>query len=158
MFWNSPLLPKMMKLSHIGIAVADLKKAEDVFRRILGDDHFHYETVADQGVRIASTEIGESRLELTEPTNPESPIAKYLAKRGEGMHHFAIEVDDIVSELARMKREGFELIDEKPRIGSHNMLIAFLHPKSTGGVLIELCQKAGEHHPPAPSSSRGGGA
>src|ERR1041385_169755 len=140
MFWNLQLLPKLMKLSHIGIAVADLKKAEDVFRRILGDDHFHYETVADQGVRIASAEIGDSRVELTEPTSPDSPIAKYLAKRGEGMHHFAIEVDDIVGELARMKREGFELIDEKPRMGSHNMLIAFLHPKSTGGVLIELCQ------------------
>ena len=140
MFWNLQLLPTLMKLSHIGIAVSDLKKAEEVFRRILGDDHFHYETVADQGVRIASLEIGDSRVELTEPTSPDSPIAKYLAKRGEGMHHFAIEVDDIVGELARMKREGFELIDEKPRMGSHNMLIAFLHPKSTGGVLIELCQ------------------
>lgn len=131
-----------MKLSHIGIAVNDLANAEDVFRRLLGDDHFHHETVADQGVRIASIEIGESRVELTEPTNADSPIGKFIAKRGEGMHHFAIEVDDIVFELARVKSLGFDLIDETPRMGSHNMLIAFLHPKSTGGVLIELCQKA----------------
>src|ERR1051325_4789831 len=144
MIWNIQWFIFAMKLSHIGIAVNDLKKAEDVFRRILGDDHFHYETVSDQGVRIASLEIGDSRVELTEPTTPDSPIGKFIAKRGEGMHHFAIEVDDIETELARMKREGFELIDEKPRMGSHNMLIAFLHPKSTGGVLIELCQKVGK--------------
>lgn len=130
-----------MKLSHIGIAVRDLGKAESLFRTLLGDGHIHHEEVADQAVRIASFDLDGSRIELTEPTSEDSPISKFLAKRGEGIHHLAIEVDDVASELVRLKREGIELIDEAPRMGSHGMLIAFLHPKSTGGVLIEICQK-----------------
>jgi methylmalonyl-CoA/ethylmalonyl-CoA epimerase len=139
-----------MRLSHIGIAVRDLEKAESLFRTLLGGREIHHEEVADQAVRIASFDLDGSsvgapsvgaRIELTEPTSPDSPISKFLAKRGEGIHHLAIEVDDVAVELARLKREGIELIDETPRMGSHGMLIAFLHPRSTGGVLIEICQK-----------------
>ncbi len=134
-----------MKLSHIGIAVRDLGKAESLYRTLLGDGPIHHEEVADQAVRIASFDLDGSsvgaRIELTEPIGENSPISKFLAKRGEGIHHLAFEVDDVAAELAHLKSEGIELIDEIPRMGSHGMLIAFLHPKSTGGVLIEICQK-----------------
>ncbi|MDP4200268.1 MAG: methylmalonyl-CoA epimerase [Bacteroidota bacterium] len=129
-----------MKLSHIGIAVRDLGKAELLFRTLLGNGKIHHEEVVDQAVRIASFDLDGSRIELTEPMNDDSPISKFLTKRGEGIHHIAFEVNDVAAELARLKRDGVELIDEKPRLGSHGMLIAFLHPKSTNGVLIELCQ------------------
>jgi methylmalonyl-CoA/ethylmalonyl-CoA epimerase len=129
-----------MKISHFGIAVRDLKNAEQLFGKLLGDSHIHHEEVADQKVRIASFELGDARVELTEPTSEDSPISKFLEKRGEGIHHVAFEVEDVAKELARLKSQGFQLIDETPRPGSHNTLIAFLHPKSTNGVLVELCQ------------------
>jgi len=155
-----------MKISHLGIAVRDLKNAEELYAKLLGVDDrsstddastAHHEEVADQKVRIASFEVGDARIELTEATGPDSTIAKFIEKRGEGIHHIAFEVDDVAKELDRLKSLGFQLIDEKPRKGSHGMMIAFLHPKSTGGVLVEICSKLGELHPPAPSSSRGGG-
>jgi methylmalonyl-CoA/ethylmalonyl-CoA epimerase len=146
-----------MKISHLGIAVRDLKNAEELYAKLLCDSNVHHEEVADQKVRIASFQIGDAMIELTEPTGPDSTIAKFIEKRGEGIHHIAFEVDDVAKELERLKGEGFQLIDEKPRKGSHGMTIAFLHPKSTNGVLIELCSKPGELHPPTPSSSRGGG-
>lgn len=133
-----------MKISHLGIAVKDLKAAEALFTTLLGAENVHHEEVEDQGVRVASIRLGESLIELTEPSRPDSPIAAYLEKRGEGIHHVAIEVEDVDKELARLKGEGFRLIDEHSRPGSHGMRIAFLHPKSTNGVLIELCQ-AGPH-------------
>ncbi len=129
-----------MKISHLGIAVKDLASAETIFRKLLGDDNIHHETVADQKVRIASFQLGDAMIELTEPTSPDSPISKFLEKRGEGIHHLAFEVGDVNAELARLKGEGFQLLDEKSRAGSHGMQIAFLHPKSTNGVLVELCQ------------------
>lgn len=129
------------KISHLGIAVKDLKESEKLFKTLLGAGEVHHEEVADQGVRIASFEVGESIIELTEASRADSAIAKFIEKRGEGIHHIAIEVDDIAAELARLKSEGFQLIDESPKPGAHGMLIAFLHPKSTGGVLVELCQR-----------------
>ncbi len=144
-----------MKISHLGIAVRDLKSAEELFAKLLGDARIHHEEVADQKVRIASFQLGDARVELTEPTSDDSPISRFLEKRGEGIHHLALEVEDVAKELERLKAQGFQLIDEKPRKGSHGMTIAFLHPKSTNGVLIELCETP--HHPPTPSSSRGGG-
>ena len=130
-----------MKISHLGIAVKDLKSAEELFGTLLGERRFHHEEVADQKVRIASFDVGDARIELTEPSAPDSPISKFLDKRGEGIHHMAIEVEDVNNELERLRKLGFELIDQKARPGSHGMLIAFLHPKSTNGVLVELCQK-----------------
>lgn len=128
------------KISHIGIAVKDLAMAESLFATLLGDTNIHHEIVEDQGVRIASFTVGESVIELTAPLNDSSPITKFIAKRGEGIHHIAIEVEDIASELSRLKAAGMQLIDETPRDGAHDMQIAFLHPKSTNGVLVELCQ------------------
>ncbi len=129
-----------MKLSHLGIAVRDLDSAEKLFSSLLGGANVHHEEVADQKVRIASFPLGDAKVELTQPLSDDSPISKFLDKRGEGIHHLAFEVDDVAAELARLKARGFQLIDEKPRSGSHGMQIAFLHPKSTNGVLIELCQ------------------
>lgn len=131
----------MKKISHIGIAVKDLAVSEDLFRKLLGTDEVHHEVIADQGVSIASFKVGDAIIELTEATRDDSPIAKFIAKRGEGIHHIAIETDDVVGELARLKSEGIQLIDETPKPGAHDMQIAFLHPKSTSGVLIEFCQK-----------------
>ncbi|MDP4221329.1 MAG: methylmalonyl-CoA epimerase [Bacteroidota bacterium] len=129
------------RISHLGIAVKDLSASEALFKKLLGDENVHHETVEDQGVSIASFKIGESVIELTSPTSADSPIAKFIEKRGEGIHHLALEVDDVAGELARLKAEGIQLIDESPKLGAHEMLIAFLHPKSTNGVLVELCQK-----------------
>ena len=130
------------RISHLGIAVKDLASSEVLFKKLLGDAHVHHEEVEDQGVSIASFKIGESIIELTASTREDSSIAKFIAKRGEGIHHLALEVDDVASELARLKAEGVQLIDDTPKLGAHEMLIAFLHPKSTNGVLVELCQKA----------------
>jgi methylmalonyl-CoA/ethylmalonyl-CoA epimerase len=129
------------RISHLGIAVKDLAASEALFSTLLGDEHVHHEVVEDQGVTIASFRIGESVIELTAPTRDDSAIAKFIAKRGEGIHHLALEVDDVASELERLKKEGIQLIDEEAKPGAHEMLIAFLHPKSTNGVLVELCQK-----------------
>jgi methylmalonyl-CoA/ethylmalonyl-CoA epimerase len=129
------------RISHLGIAVKDLASSEALFTKLLGDDHVHHEEVEDQGVNIASFKVGETIIELTASIRADSAIAKFIEKRGEGIHHLALEVDDVASELTRLKAEGIELIDDTPKLGAHEMLIAFLHPKSTNGVLIELCQK-----------------
>jgi methylmalonyl-CoA/ethylmalonyl-CoA epimerase len=128
-----------MKISHLGIAVRNLAESEKLFRTLLDDSDVHHEEVPDQKVRIASFKVGDSMIELTEPTSPDSPIAKFIEKRGEGIHHVALEVEDVDRELERLKSEGLQLIDAKSRLGAHDMRIAFLHPKSTNGVLIELC-------------------
>lgn len=129
------------KISHLGIAVKDLSASEKLFATLLGEGEVHHEEVEDQGVRIASFTLGESIIELTEATRDDSAIARFIAKRGEGIHHIAIEVDDVAQELARLRSQGIQLIDETPKEGAHDMLIAFLHPKSTNGVLVELCQR-----------------
>ncbi len=128
-----------MKIDHIGIAVKSIDDAK-IFYEAIGLFVSHVETVEDQGVKTAFLKIGESNIELLEPIDESSPVFKFLEKRGGGIHHIAIEVEDINSMLAVLKDKGFRLIDEKPRIGAHGKLIAFVHPKTTGGVLLELCQ------------------
>ena len=134
----------MKTLSHIGIAVKNLDEASKTFAKILGVPVSKTEEVADQQVRIAFFHLGDSSLELTEATSPDSPIARFVEKRGEGIHHLSFEVDDIEAELRRLRAEGFRLIDETPRIGAGGCRIAFLHPKSTNGVLIEISQRMKE--------------
>jgi methylmalonyl-CoA/ethylmalonyl-CoA epimerase len=129
------------KLSHIGIAVDNFEMAVAAFSIIFGCEPEAFEDVADQKVKTAVFAAGESRVELLIGTSPDSPIAKYIAKRGPGIHHLAIEVDDIHGELARLKGAGMELIDETPRRGAEDALIAFIHPRSTAGILIELQQR-----------------
>lgn len=127
-------------INHIGIAVKDLEESIELYRKIFQVEDIHRETVEDQKVEVASFLIGDVRLELTQATAEDSPIAKFISKRGEGIHHIAFESDSVNDDLERISAEGVKLIDEKAKLGAHNMLIAFLHPKSTGGVLTELCQ------------------
>ena len=130
------------KISHLGIAVKDLGASEALFKKLLGAEEVHHEEVEDQGVRIASFTIGESIIELTEATRADSAIAKFIEKRGEGIHHIALQVDNIEEALARLKASGARLIDSVPRQGAHNTRIAFIHPSSTHGVLLELVEHA----------------
>jgi methylmalonyl-CoA/ethylmalonyl-CoA epimerase len=127
-------------LNHIGIAVRDLDASVELFKKIFQTQNVHREVVEDQKVSIASFKVGDVILELTAPTSPESPIAKFIEKRGEGIHHLAFKSDNVATDLERLKDENIQLINEKPQPGAHDMLIAFMHPKSTGGVLMELCQ------------------
>ncbi len=129
-----------MKIDHIGIAVAKLDAVVPIYEQ-LGMELELVEEVVSQGVRVAMFPAGESRVELLEPLNEESPIAKFLARRGSGVHHIAFRVSDLAAELERLKARGVRLVDEEPRKGAHGALIAFLHPASTGGVLVELCQQ-----------------
>ncbi len=129
------------KIDHIGIAVEIIENSLRFYKDILGLEYEGSEEVAEQKVRIAFLKIGESKIELVEPTSDDSPIAKFLEKRGSGIHHIAITVDNIEAALARHLEAGARLIDEKPRIGAHNMRIAFIHPKASGGVLFELCER-----------------
>jgi len=133
---------KVEKIDHIGIAVESIDSWIGFYRDLLGLEHAGSDVVAEQKVRIAFLTIGESRIELLEPTSPESPIAGFLEKRGAGLHHIALRVDNIEEALARHKESGARLIDESPRIGAHGTKIAFVHPKSSGGVLLELCQES----------------
>ena len=128
------------KIDHVGIAVKNLEEAMKVWEG-LGLEVEEIEEVPDQKVRTAIIHVGESRIELLEPTAEDSPIAKFLAKRGEGIHHIALGVEDIEEHLAKLKEEGYRLIDEKPRIGAGGAKIAFVHPKAVTGVLLELCQR-----------------
>jgi lactoylglutathione lyase/methylmalonyl-CoA/ethylmalonyl-CoA epimerase len=129
-----------MRISHIGIAVKDADTALKMYREVLGLEPSSIETVESQQVKTVHIPIGDSSIELLESTSPDGVVAKFIEKRGEGIHHIAIEVDDIEAALAKMKAEGFQLIDETPRMGAGNMQIAFIHPRSTNGVLLELCQ------------------
>jgi methylmalonyl-CoA/ethylmalonyl-CoA epimerase len=129
-----------VKIDHIGIAVKSLTEAAAIYENALGLKVNAYDQVDEQGVRVAMLNIGESRIELLEPTGPESPIEKFMTKRGEGIHHIAITVDDIEKTLERLKAAGIRLIDNEPRRGAHNTRIAFVHPSSTHGVLLELVQ------------------
>jgi methylmalonyl-CoA/ethylmalonyl-CoA epimerase len=128
------------KISHLGIAVKDLKTASEMYKKLLNSEPSETEYVAEQKVNVVKFKIGESTIELLEGTSEDSPITKYIEKRGEGIHHVAYETDDIKADLARLNDSGFELINKEPRTGSDNMLIAFVKPKSVGGVLTEICQ------------------
>lgn len=129
------------KISHVAIAVKNLDEAIKTFSELTGIENYHIETVEEQKVRVATFKIGESRIELTQPTSPDSPVAKFIEKRGEGIHHIAFEVDDINEEMNRVKEKNFQLVDSAPRHGANNSLIAFIHPKSVNGVLVELTQE-----------------
>ena len=129
-----------MKLEHIGIATRALDEALTFWRDALGLEVVHTEVVEEQQVRVAMLPVGEPRIELLEPTGADSPVAKFLEKRGAGVHHIAVRVDDIRAALRRLKESGARLIDETPRVGADNCLVAFVHPSSANGVLLELVE------------------
>lgn len=131
----------MLKIEHIGIAVKNLANSNDLFAKLFSQGHYKTEGVASEGVQTSFFQIGETKIELLEATNPESAIAKFIDKRGEGIHHIAFEVADIYAEMQRLENEGFTLLNKTPKEGADNKLICFLHPKGTNGVLIELCQE-----------------
>ncbi|MFT6870368.1 MAG: methylmalonyl-CoA/ethylmalonyl-CoA epimerase [Paraglaciecola sp.] len=129
------------KIEHIGIAVKDLEKSNELFAALFGAKHYKTEEVLSEGVKTSFFQTGPNKIELLEATNPESPIAKFIAKKGEGMHHIAFAVTDIKAEIKRLQKEGFTVLNETPKKGADNKLVVFLHPKTTNGVLIELCQE-----------------
>ena len=129
------------KIEHIGIAVKDMNDANALFEKLLGVPSYKMESVESEGVLTSFFQTGTNKIELLMATNPESPIAKFLDKKGEGIHHIAFDVDDIHAEITRLKSEGFVLINEVPKKGADNKLVVFLHPKNTNGVLVELCQE-----------------
>lgn len=130
-----------MKLEHIGIAVKSLGVSDELFAKLLGKESYKKETVEREGIVTSFYETGESKIELLEASNPESPISKFIDKKGEGIHHLAFGVENILEEVKRLKKEGFQFISEEPKEGADNKLVVFLHPKSTNGVLVELCQE-----------------
>lgn len=130
----------MNKIEHIGIAVKDIEISNDVFGKLFGKPHYKMETVESEGVMTSFFEVGPNKIELLQAINEESPIAKFIDKKGEGIHHIAFAVEDIEAEIKRLTNDGFRMIHEQPKKGADNKLIAFLHPKATNGVLIELCQ------------------
>ncbi len=130
----------MNKIEHIGIAVKDIKQSNQLFELLFGEAHYKIEDVESEGVKTAFFQCGPNKIELLQATSENSPIAKFIEKKGEGIHHIAFAVDDIESEISRLTKEGFEMIHKTPKKGADNKRIAFLHPKGTNGVLIELCQ------------------
>ncbi|MCC1483414.1 methylmalonyl-CoA epimerase [Winogradskyella immobilis] len=134
----------MKKIEHIGIAVKDIDDSNQLFASLFGEQHYKIEDVESEGVKTSFFKCGPNKIELLQATNENSPIAKFIAKKGEGIHHIAFAVDDIEKEIKRLTKEGFKMIHESPKKGADNKLIAFLHPKSTNGVLIELCQDIAE--------------
>ena len=130
-----------MKLEHIGIAVKDLKSSTKLFSELFDQESYKLEEVQSEGVRTSFFRVGESKVELLEGTTSESPISKFIDKKGEGIHHLAFEVKDIQSEIDRLTKLGYQLINSEPKDGADNKRIVFLHPKSTNGVLVELCQE-----------------
>lgn len=131
----------MYKIEHIGIAVSNLNKSEKLFEKLLDTLAYKTETVESEHVKTMFFQTGDAKIELLEATNSASSIAKFIEKKGEGIHHIAFEVDDIVTEIARLKKEGFLVLNEFPKKGADNKLVAFLHPKTTNSILIELCQE-----------------
>lgn len=129
------------KIEHLGIAVKNLDESNQLFEKLLGVAHYKIEEVESEGVKTSFFQVGETKIELLEATKPESPIAKFIEKKGEGIHHMAFDVDHIESEIDRLKGEGFQVINETPKNGADNKRIVFLHPKTTNGVLVELCEE-----------------
>ncbi|MDQ1163406.1 methylmalonyl-CoA/ethylmalonyl-CoA epimerase [Chryseobacterium sp. SORGH_AS 447] len=130
-----------MKLEHIGIAVQSLGVSDELFAKLLGKESYKKESVEREGVTTSFYAAGESKIELLEASREDSPVSKFIGKKGEGIHHLAFGVEDIAAEVQRLKKEGFEFISEEPKEGADNKLVVFLHPKSTNGVLVELCQE-----------------
>ena len=133
----------MIRIEHLGIAVKDLAAANQLYAKLLGTESYKTETVASEGVDTSFFRIGESKIELLQATNPDSAIAKFIEKRGEGIHHVAFEVADIKAEMERLKAEGFILLNDEPKHGADNKLVCFVHPKTANGVLVELTQERG---------------
>lgn len=131
----------MNKIEHIGIAVKNLENSNALFKALFGVAHYKTEGVESEGVNTSFFKIGETKIELLEATKEDSPIAKFIEKKGEGIHHIAFDVEDIHKEVKRLEKEGFKLINPIPKNGADNKLVVFLHPKSTNGVLVELCQE-----------------
>jgi methylmalonyl-CoA/ethylmalonyl-CoA epimerase len=129
------------RIEHLGIAIKSLETSDHLFAKLLGKTPYKQEAAEREGVKTSFFMVGESKIELLEATNPESPIAKFIDKKGEGIHHIAFAVEDIKAEIERLKAEGFVFISEEPKDGADNKLVVFLHPKSTNGVLVELCQE-----------------
>ncbi|MBK6400223.1 MAG: methylmalonyl-CoA epimerase [Bacteroidetes bacterium] len=131
----------ILRVEHIGIAVKDMKGANTLFEALLGISNYKVESVESENVATSFFKTGETKIELLESTSDSGPIAKFIEKKGQGIHHIAFETDDIVKEMERLKNLGFELLSDVPKKGADNKLICFLHPKSTNGVLVELCQE-----------------
>ncbi len=131
----------MRKIEHLGIAVNNIEESAKVYEALLGSKCYKIEEVVSENVKTAFYQIGDSKIELLEATDESSPIHKFIAKKGPGIHHIAFDVEDIYAEIERLKAEGFQLINETPKSGADNKIIAFLHPKSTDGILVELCQE-----------------
>lgn len=131
----------MLKIEHIGIAVKSLENSNKLFEILLGSKHYKTEVVESEKVSTSFFKVGDSKVELLEASDPQSPIAKFIEKRGEGIHHIAFEVADIKASMKKLREEGFTLLNEEPKTGADNKLVCFLHPKSTNGVLVELCQE-----------------
>ena len=131
----------MLKIEHIGIAIKELSASVPLFEQLLNTPCYKTESVASEGVNTAFFQTGEAKIELLEATREDSPIAKFIVKKGEGIHHIAFEVENIEAELKRLSALGFELLNDTPKTGADNKLVCFLHPKTTNGVLIELCQE-----------------
>ena len=131
----------MRKIEHIGIAVKNLETSNELFEKLFGNPPYKQESVESEGVNTSFFMNGPNKIELLEATNPNSPITKFLEKKGEGIHHIAFDVENITAEIERLKAEGFIVLNEIPKKGADNKLVAFLHPKGTNGVLIELCQE-----------------
>jgi len=130
----------MKKIEHIGIAVKDLEESNLLFEKMLGKSHYKIEEVLSEKVMTSFFKVGPNKIELVASTDPESPIAKFIEKRGEGIHHLAFEVEDIHEEMKRLESQGFRLLNKAPKRGADNKLVCFVHPKSANGVLVELCQ------------------
>ena len=137
----------MQQIEHIGIAVKNLEFSNDLFTKLLGTAPYKQEGVESEGVMTSFFQTGQTKIELLEATNPDSPIAKFIDKKGEGIHHIAFEVSDILTEMERLKNEGFILLNEVPKKGADNKLVCFLHPKGTNSVLVELCQSMYQDSP-----------
>lgn len=131
----------MRKIEHIGIAVKNLEVSNDIYEKLLGVPSYKQEEVESEGVKTSFFQSGSNKIELLEATKEDSPIAKFIEKRGEGIHHIAFDVEDIVIEMERLRKEGFILLNDKPKKGADNKWVAFVHPKGTNRVLIELCQE-----------------
>lgn len=130
----------MDKIEHIGIAVKNIDNSNELFTKLFGEAHYKMEEVLTEGVKTSFFQVGPNKIELLEATHEDSPIAKFIAKKGEGIHHIAFAVSDIKAEMKRLENEGFQLLNQEPKKGADNKLVAFIHPKTTNGVLIELCQ------------------
>lgn len=139
--YKNYLIGTMLRIEHLGIAVKDMNAAVALYEQLLNTPCYKQETVTTEGVNTAFFRTGESKIELLEATNENSPIAKFIAKKGEGIHHVAFEVENIEAEMKRLEALGFELLNQQPKNGADNKLVCFLHPKTTNGVLIELCQE-----------------